>query len=181
MGGAQFAGDPFGVAFDPLPAGAQAGFGVGAGGVGGAGAGQCGADVGLVVLVGGDRTVQAGAGVVEGLLGFGPLAPPLVQLGEHLLERAGCGVAGRGPLGVLACRCGSEVGAIVGGCLEYLSLVFGYRALLVLAGALYVSAYLVMPRKASPADPVRQASAPQSLKRNVLANPTPGTQGHEGR
>ena len=38
------------------------------------------------------------------------------------------------------------LGAIVGGCLEYLSLVFGYRALLVLAGALYVGAYLVMPR-----------------------------------
>jgi spermidine synthase len=38
------------------------------------------------------------------------------------------------------------LGAIVGGCLEYLSLVFGYRALLVLAGALYVSAYLAMPR-----------------------------------
>jgi len=38
------------------------------------------------------------------------------------------------------------LGAIVGGALEYLSLVFGYRALLVLAGALYVGAYLVMPR-----------------------------------
>jgi spermidine synthase len=38
------------------------------------------------------------------------------------------------------------LGAIVGGCLEYLSLVFGYRALLVIAGALYVAAYLVMPR-----------------------------------
>ncbi|MGH8961711.1 MAG: spermidine synthase [Jatrophihabitantaceae bacterium] len=39
------------------------------------------------------------------------------------------------------------LGAIVGGCLEYLSLVFGYRALLVIAGALYVAAYLVMPRR----------------------------------
>ena len=38
------------------------------------------------------------------------------------------------------------LGAIVGGCLEYLSLVFGYRALLVLAAALYLGAYLVMPR-----------------------------------
>ena len=38
------------------------------------------------------------------------------------------------------------LGAILGGCLEYLSLVFGYRALLVLAGSLYVAAYLVMPR-----------------------------------
>lgn len=42
------------------------------------------------------------------------------------------------------------LGAIVGGCLEYLSLVFGYRALLVLAGALYVAAYLVMPRGGRP-------------------------------
>jgi hypothetical protein len=41
------------------------------------------------------------------------------------------------------------LGAIVGGCLEYLSLIFGYRALLVLAGALYVGAYLVMPRRMS--------------------------------
>jgi hypothetical protein len=38
------------------------------------------------------------------------------------------------------------LGAIVGGCLEYLSLVFGYRALLILAGILYVSAYVAMPR-----------------------------------
>ena len=38
------------------------------------------------------------------------------------------------------------LGAIVGGCLEYLSLVFGYRALLIVAGVLYVAAYLAMPR-----------------------------------
>jgi hypothetical protein len=38
------------------------------------------------------------------------------------------------------------LGSIVGGCLEYLSLVFGYRALLIVAGVLYVAAYLVMPR-----------------------------------
>ena len=38
------------------------------------------------------------------------------------------------------------LGAIVGGCLEYLSLVFGYRALLVLAALLYLGAYLLMPR-----------------------------------
>lgn len=38
------------------------------------------------------------------------------------------------------------LGAILGGCLEYLSLMFGYRALLVLAGALYATAFLVMPR-----------------------------------
>jgi spermidine synthase len=52
------------------------------------------------------------------------------------------------------------LGAVVGGCLEYLSLVFGYRALLVLAGILYVSAYAAMPRaehrveSAEPATPV---------------------------
>ena len=38
------------------------------------------------------------------------------------------------------------LGAIVGGCLEYLSLVFGYRALLILAAGLYVGAYLLRPR-----------------------------------
>lgn len=38
------------------------------------------------------------------------------------------------------------LGAIVGGCLEYLSLVFGYRALLVVAALLYIGAYLLMPR-----------------------------------
>ena len=38
------------------------------------------------------------------------------------------------------------LGAIVGGCLEYLSLVFGYRALLIIAAVLYVGAYAVMPR-----------------------------------
>jgi hypothetical protein len=46
------------------------------------------------------------------------------------------------------------LGAIVGGCLEYLSLALGYRALLLIAGALYVLAYLGMPRRhASPATP----------------------------
>ena len=37
------------------------------------------------------------------------------------------------------------LGAMLGGCLEYLSLVFGYHALLILAALLYVSAYLVLP------------------------------------
>ena len=40
------------------------------------------------------------------------------------------------------------LGAIVGGCLEYLSLVFGYRFLLVIAAGLYVAAFLVMGRGA---------------------------------
>lgn len=38
------------------------------------------------------------------------------------------------------------LGAIVGGCLEYFSLVVGYRALLIVAAGLYVGAYLLMPR-----------------------------------
>jgi spermidine synthase len=42
------------------------------------------------------------------------------------------------------------LGAIVGGCLEYLSLVFGYRALLILAAGLYIGAYLIMPRRREP-------------------------------
>ena len=36
---------------------------------------------------------------------------------------------------------------MLGGCLEYLSLAFGYRALLIIAAILYVGAYLVMPRE----------------------------------
>jgi Spermine/spermidine synthase domain len=40
------------------------------------------------------------------------------------------------------------LGAMLGGCLEYLSLVFGYHALLILAAALYIGAYLVMPTEA---------------------------------
>ena len=43
------------------------------------------------------------------------------------------------------------LGAIVGGCLEYLSLIFGYRALLIIAGVLYLGAYAVMPRTRPPA------------------------------
>jgi hypothetical protein len=35
---------------------------------------------------------------------------------------------------------------MLGGALEYLSLVYGYHALLVIAAALYIAAYLVMPR-----------------------------------
>ncbi len=39
------------------------------------------------------------------------------------------------------------LGAILGGCLEYLSLEFGYRALLVIAGVVYVLAFVVRPRE----------------------------------
>jgi hypothetical protein len=38
------------------------------------------------------------------------------------------------------------LGAMVGGCLEYLALATGYRALLVVCAALYVGAYLLTPR-----------------------------------
>lgn len=41
------------------------------------------------------------------------------------------------------------LGAILGGCLEYLSLVFGYRALLVIAAIVYVLAFAVRPRPAN--------------------------------
>lgn len=40
------------------------------------------------------------------------------------------------------------LGALLGGTLEYASLVVGYRALLVLAGALYLVAFLLTPRRA---------------------------------
>ena len=38
------------------------------------------------------------------------------------------------------------LGAMVGGCLEYLALATGYRALLVVCAALYVGAFLLTPR-----------------------------------
>jgi hypothetical protein len=38
------------------------------------------------------------------------------------------------------------LGAMVGGCLEYLALATGYRALLIVCAALYVAAYLLTPR-----------------------------------
>lgn len=43
------------------------------------------------------------------------------------------------------------LGAMLGGTLEYVSLAYGYRVLLIIAALLYVSAYLLMPRKASKA------------------------------
>ncbi|MDQ6934321.1 MAG: methyltransferase domain-containing protein [Actinomycetota bacterium] len=56
------------------------------------------------------------------------------------------------------------LGAIVGGCLEYLSLVFGYRALLVLAAVLYLGAYAVMPR-------TRATEAPTDVERKEPGQP----------
>ncbi|MCI0686420.1 MAG: methyltransferase domain-containing protein [Sporichthyaceae bacterium] len=57
------------------------------------------------------------------------------------------------------------LGAMVGGCLEYAALLFGYHVLLVLAGALYLGAYLLRPRtpqaEPQPAAPVAEP-APDS-------------------
>jgi SAM-dependent methyltransferase len=43
------------------------------------------------------------------------------------------------------------LGAMFGGCLEYLALATGYRALLLVCAALYVAAYFVMPHAERPA------------------------------
>jgi hypothetical protein len=40
------------------------------------------------------------------------------------------------------------LGAMVGGCLEYLALLTGYRNLLILAGVLYLVAFLLTPKRA---------------------------------
>lgn len=42
------------------------------------------------------------------------------------------------------------LGSMLGGSLEYLSLVFGYRALLIIAAVLYISAFLIRPSPARP-------------------------------
>jgi hypothetical protein len=42
------------------------------------------------------------------------------------------------------------LGAMLGGCLEYLALIVGYPALLGLAGLLYVGAFLLAPRARVP-------------------------------
>jgi hypothetical protein len=39
------------------------------------------------------------------------------------------------------------LGAMVGGCLEYVALLTGYRALLILAGLLYLAAFVLTPRR----------------------------------
>jgi hypothetical protein len=52
------------------------------------------------------------------------------------------------------------LGAMVGGCLEYLALLFGYDALLILAGVLYVGAYLIRPREGLSQLPPAPATAP---------------------
>jgi hypothetical protein len=39
------------------------------------------------------------------------------------------------------------LGAMVGGCLEYLGLLTGFRNLLILAGLLYLAAFLLTPKR----------------------------------
>jgi hypothetical protein len=55
------------------------------------------------------------------------------------------------------------LGAILGGCLEYLSLEFGYRALLVIAAALYVAAFAVRPRN-RPARPETPGNRSEKIR-----------------
>jgi hypothetical protein len=63
------------------------------------------------------------------------------------------------------------LGAMLGGCLEYLSLALGYRALLLIAALLYLGAYLSMPRRAraatvaGPPRPVELAGSGGALSR----------------
>ncbi|MEP6817630.1 MAG: spermidine synthase [Marmoricola sp.] len=52
------------------------------------------------------------------------------------------------------------LGAMVGGCLEYLALATGYRSLLVVCAVLYLGAYLCMPR----GDGVGGVSRPQAAR-----------------
>jgi hypothetical protein len=43
------------------------------------------------------------------------------------------------------------LGAMVGGCVEYLALMVGFRNLLVVAGLLYLAAFTLLPRRPAPA------------------------------
>jgi spermidine synthase len=49
------------------------------------------------------------------------------------------------------------LGAILGGCLEYLSLIFGYRALLIVAAIVYVLAFAIRPRERTKGEPVQSS------------------------
>jgi hypothetical protein len=40
------------------------------------------------------------------------------------------------------------LGAMVGGCLEYVALLIGYQALLIVAALLYLAAFVLLPRAA---------------------------------
>ena len=39
------------------------------------------------------------------------------------------------------------LGAMVGGCIEYVALIVGFRNLLIVAGLLYLAAFALMPRR----------------------------------
>ena len=67
------------------------------------------------------------------------------------------------------------LGAMVGGCLEYLALLFGYHALLILAGVLYVGAYLIRPRTASspPPPPVTEPAPAAEVPASGALGPLP--------
>jgi hypothetical protein len=58
------------------------------------------------------------------------------------------------------------LGAILGGCLEYLSLQFGYRALLIIAGVIYLLALALRPRRRTPDEPAPEPDrgAPLSVR-----------------
>jgi spermidine synthase len=49
------------------------------------------------------------------------------------------------------------LGAILGGCLEYLSLEFGYRALLIVAAVIYVLAFVIRPRDKASDEPAQSS------------------------
>jgi hypothetical protein len=55
------------------------------------------------------------------------------------------------------------LGAIVGGCLEYLSLEFGYRALLIVAAVVYVLAFLIRPRDRQSPEPTQSSELERSF------------------
>ncbi len=61
------------------------------------------------------------------------------------------------------------LGAMVGGCLEYLALVVGYNALLIVAAVLYVGAYVVRPRGAGALGATARGVIPAAA--SVAVNP----------
>ena len=66
------------------------------------------------------------------------------------------------------------LGAILGGCLEYLSLEFGYRALLVIAAAVYVLAFVIAPRVRDDEDETAGAAARVLRRRAYAGRPSSG-------
>jgi spermidine synthase len=60
------------------------------------------------------------------------------------------------------------LGAILGGCLEYFSLVFGYRALLVIAAIIYVLAFIVAPTRKEPVVEELSGTSARVLRRRPM-------------